>query len=60
MEIISVLLVIETAPWNFLLTCIKNSKWLGNLLEYQGRYQKSLKCFEEHAEHAYIESVKIL
>ena len=47
MGMISVLLVIETAPSNFLLTYIEKSKCLGSLLEYPGRYRKSLNCFEE-------------
>ena len=38
MGMISVLLVIETAPWNFLLTYIEKSKWLGSFLEYPGDY----------------------
>ena len=47
MRMISVLLVIETALSNFLLTYIEKSKWLGSLLEYPGRYQKALNCFDE-------------
>jgi len=46
MGMISVLLVIETAPWNFLQTYFEKSKWLGSLSREIPKVIV-MNCFEE-------------